>query len=82
MSEYTDMKERIDKQREHADALVLALDETSEETVNAVELLDALARVGLELRPLQDHNIPSYAYFVCLGMNMDTLIDQLDIEVP
>ena len=50
--------------------------------VSSPDLLDTLARLGIELKPIADHNIPSYAYFVSLGMDVDNLISQLDIKVP
>lgn len=81
--DYVDMKARIAEQTELAGKLVNELAEIVEEGgVSSPDLLDTLARVGIQLKPIVDHNIPSYAYFVSLGMDVDNLISQLDIEVP
>jgi len=81
--EYVDMKARIAEQTELASKLVDELAELVEEGgVSSPDLLDTLARLGIELKPIVDHNIPSYAYFISLGMDQDNLISQLDIQVP
>jgi hypothetical protein len=82
--DYVDMKARIAEQTELAGKLVDELAELAEEAagVSSPDILDTLARLGIELKPIKDHNIPSYAYFVSLGMDVDNLINQLDIEVP
>lgn len=79
---YVAMKERIEKQIEHTDRLADEL-ECGGTEVDAEEIRDALAIAGLEIRPIVDHNIAAYAYYIedC-NMAMDTLIEQLDIEVP
>ena len=82
-SAYVDMKARIAEQTELAGKLVDELAECVEDGgVNSPDLLDTLARLGIELKIITDHNIPSYAYFVSLGMDVDNLISQLDVEVP
>ena len=81
--EYVDMKARIAEQTELANKLVDELAELVEDGgVSSPDLLDTLARLGIELKPIVDHNIPSYAYFISLGMDQDNLISQLDIQVP
>ena len=81
--DYVDMKARIAEQTELAGKLVDEMAEFVEEGgVSSPDLLDTLARLGIELKPIADHNIPSYAYFVSLGMDVDNLISQLDIKVP
>jgi hypothetical protein len=81
--EYVDMKARIAEQTELASKLVDELAELVEDGgVSSPDLLDTLARLGIELKPIVDHNIPSYAYFISLGMDQDNLISQLDIQVP
>jgi hypothetical protein len=81
--DYVDMKARIAEQSELARNLVNELAEIVEEgELTQPDLLDTLARLGVELKRITDHNIPSYAYFIALGMDTDNLISQLDIEVP
>jgi uncharacterized protein YgbK (DUF1537 family) len=81
--DYVDMKARIAEQSELASNLVNELAEIVQEGgLTSPDLLDTLARLGVELKPIKDHNIPSYAYFIALGMDTDNLISQLDIEVP
>ena len=81
-AKYVAMKERIEKQIEHTDRLADELECCGTE-VDAGEIRDALATAGLEIRPIVDHNIAAYAYYIedC-NMAMDTLIEQLDIDVP
>jgi len=79
---YVEMKQRIENQIEYTTRLGGELNSSGYD-IDPGEIRDALAIAGLEIRPIVDHNIASYAYFVedC-NMAMDTLIDQLDIEVP
>ena len=79
---YVEMKQRIENQIEHANRLAEEL-EVGGSDVDPGEIRDALAIAGLEIRPIVDHNIAAYAYYVAdCNMAMDTLIDQLDIKVP
>jgi len=79
---YVEMKQRIENQIEYTNRLAEEIEVGGSE-VDPGEIRDALAIAGLEIRPIVDHNVASYAYFVAdCNMAMDTLIDQLDIEVP
>ena len=82
INEYDVMKERINNQIEHSTLLTGELNSLGYD-IDPSEIRDALALAGFELKPISDHNIASYAYFVedC-NMSMDTLIYQLDIQVP
>jgi hypothetical protein len=81
--DYVDMKARIAEQSELASKLVDELAEIVQEGgLSQPDLLDTLARLGVQLKPITDHNVPSYAYFIALGMDTDNLISQLDVEVP
>ena len=82
MDEYNVMKDRINDQIEYTTTLGGELNSLGYD-IDPSAIRDAMALAGLELKPINDHNIASYAYFVedC-NMSMDTLIDQLDIEVP
>ena len=79
---YVEMKQRIENQITYTNRLAQELDVGGTD-IDPGEIRDALAIAGLEIRPIVDHNVASYAYFVedC-NMAMDTLIDQLDIKVP
>ena len=79
---YVEMKQRIEDQIEYTTRLGGELN-TAGYDIDPGDIRDAMAIAGLELKPISDHNVASYAYFVedC-NMSMDTLIDQLDIEVP
>ena len=79
---YVEMKQRIEDQIEYTTRLGGELN-TAGYDIDPGDIRDALAIAGYEIKPIVDHNVASYAYFVedC-NMAMDTLIDQLDIEVP
>jgi hypothetical protein len=79
---YIDMKTRINDQINYTTRLGGELNSSGYD-IDPGDIRDAMAIAGLELKPISDHNVASYAYFVedC-NMAMDTLIDQLDIEVP
>jgi len=79
---YVEIKQRIEDQIEYTTRLGGELN-TAGYDIDPGEIRDALSIAGLEIRPIVDHNIASYAYLVAdCNMSMDTLIDQLDIEVP
>jgi len=72
-----ELKERILAQVERGDELVEELNTFLDgEEIRLADILDSLARLGYELTPITDHNTPSYAYFIELGMDMDNLLQQ------
>ena len=72
-----ELKERILAQLERAEEFMEEINTYIEdEAVNLEDVLDSLARLGYELTPITDHNIPSYAYYMTLGMDMDNLLQQ------
>lgn len=82
MSAWSEMKERIDAQIKCADILTQHLEDELDEgdVVDTTMLLDSLATLGLELVPIADHNIASYAWLKELGYSLDKLISEA-IEV-
>ena len=72
-----ELKERILAQLERAEELAEEITTYIEdEAVSLEDVLDSLARLGYELTPITDHNTPSYAYYMTLGMDMDNLLQQ------
>lgn len=72
-----ELKERILAQLERAEELTEEINTYIEnEEVSLEDVLDSLARLGYELTPITDHNTPSYAYYITLGMDMDNLLQQ------
>ena len=72
-----ELKERILAQLERAEEFMEEINTYIEdEAVSLEDVLDSLARLGYELTPLTDHNTPSYAYYITLGMGMDNLLQQ------
>ena len=72
-----ELKERILAQLERAEEFMEEINTYIEdEAVNLEDVLDSLARLGYELTPITDHNTPSYAYYMTLGMDMDNLLQQ------
>ena len=58
--DYVDMKARIAEQSELASKLVDELAEIVQEGgLSQPDLLDTLARLGVQLKPITDHNVPS-----------------------
>jgi hypothetical protein len=72
-----ELKERILAQAERGEELMEELNTFLDgEEIRLADILDSLARLGYELTPITDHNTPSYAYFIELGMDMDNLLQQ------
>ena len=70
-----ELKERILAQAERGEELMEELNTFLDgEEIRLADILDSLARLGYELTHITDHNTPSYAYFIELGMDMDNLL--------
>lgn len=81
MLEYSEAKGKVLEQGTFAQDLAQEL-EVSGVDIDSATLLDSMARHGLVLAKAQNQNYASLAYFIELGMNMDTMLDQLGIPVP